>query len=548
MISTIREAIDSIKAALEDTPIVRAEAVEIQLERPKDALHGDVSTNIAMLLAGMLHRSPRAVAEEIVSSLEYPDDVVDRVEVAGPGFINFQFSSRFLQRGLLQLLTEGESYGRLSSGDGKRAQVEFVSANPTGPLTVGHGRQAVIGDVVARILENAGYTVDREYYFNDAGRQMHLLGASIRAQYMRLQGSSCDIPEGGYMGGYIEELAQRFIQEHGVESPPPEIEAFTVFGRVAAFDGIKQTLARIGIEFDYFYSERSLYDSGRIKKVISELMEKGLAYERDGALWLDGSQLDLDQDWVMVKSSGEPTYRLPDIAYHIHKIERGYDLIVDVFGADHQDTYPVVLAATDALDYDIDTIRVLIHQFVTIRRGGRDVKMSKRKGEFYTLNDLIDEVGSDAVRFFYLLRILNSHLSFDVDLALKHSDENPVFYVQYAHARTAGILRHTREKGLMDEDTHVPVSLLVEPEERDLLRQLLLFPTIMHQVTENLEPQRITDYSRDVATSFHRFYQHHRVITEDLKLSEGRLALVRGVRIVLKHCLRILGVHAPDRM
>lgn len=548
MISTIHEASELIRAAFLSVPTVRDGGVDIRLERPKDSLHGDLATNVALLLSGRLRRSPRNIATEITDSLDILDEVIDNIEIAGPGFINFRFSTRFLQRGLLNLLQEDESYGRLYSGEGKRAQVEFVSANPTGPLTVGHGRQAVTGDVVARILENAGYTVDREYYFNDAGRQMKLLGASIQAQYLKLQDLPFEVPDGGYVGAYVEDLARGFKDEYGTISPTPDIDTFTSYGRDAAFAGIRQTLARIGIEFDQYYSEQSLYDTGRIQKIISALKHEGFAYERDGAVWLDGSQLHLEQDWVMVKSTGEPTYRLPDIAYHIHKIERGYHLIIDVFGADHQDTYPVVLAAVNALGSDTERIRVLIHQFVTLKRGGRDVKMSKRKGEFYTLDDLISEVGSDAVRFFYLLRILNSHLSFDIDLALKQSDENPVFYVQYAHARTAGILRHANAGEMIQEGADTAIRLLETTEELNLIRQLLLFPVVMQQVTESLEPQRITEYVRDVATVFHRFYQHHRIITEDAELSMARLALVRGVRIVLRRCMGILGVHAPDRM
>ncbi len=524
------------------------ENIPIMLERPKEAGHGDIATNLALLLAPRLKKSPREIAQTLVAALSLPEDILEEVEVAGPGFINFTLSRSFLRRGLRELLRCDESFGKLTTGQGKRAQVEFVSANPTGPLTVGHGRQAVLGDAVARILENASYAVEREYYFNDAGKQIRLLGQSIKAQYLRLSGEDASIPEGGYQGDYVEGLARRFMEKRGSLSPPPAEEEFTVFGREEAFAGIKRTLFRLGIHFDRYYSERSLFDSGRIENTIHALRAAGLAYDKDEALWLAGSTLGLDQDWVMVKSTGEPTYRLPDIAYHIHKLEQGYDLIVDVFGADHQATYPVVLAAVSSLGHDASSIEVLIHQFVTVKRGGREVKMSKRKGDFLTLDSLIDEVGTDAVRYFYLLRVRNSHLAFDVDLAVKESEENPVFYVQYAHARTAGILRHAKERGFSEPGMDCDADLLGEGEELALIRQLLVFPEVAAQVLKTLEPQRITVYLREVATAFHQFYQHHRVIGDEPALSRARLSLVKACRTVLSRGLGLLGVSAPDRM
>lgn len=546
------ESIEQVRALLRDElrSVVGSalDDMTILLERPKEREHGDLATNIAFLLSPMLKKAPRQIADDIVTNLVLPEDVVAHVEVAGPGFINFTLSPVFLRKGLVALLRQGNAFGRHSFGRGKRAQVEFVSANPTGPLTIGHGRQAVLGDVIARILENASFDVEREYYFNDAGKQMQLLGESIRAHYVHLTGGPLEVPDGGYMGSYVEDLAHAFLSSHGKLLPAPDAEVFTAFGKDETFAFIRRTLDRLEIGFDNYYSERSLYDSGRIEQTISSMRDSQLVFEQDGALWLRSTDLGLDQDWVMVRRTGEPTYRLPDIAYHLHKIERGYDLIVDVFGADHQATYPVVLAACEALGGDVSKIRILIHQFVTLKRGGREVRMSKREGVFFTLDQLLEEVGLDAVRYFYLLRVSNSHLAFDIDLALKESEENPVFYVQYGHARIAGVLRHAAERGYSVDTAGFDCSLLAEKEELALMKLLLLFPEVTNQVYQTLEPQKITVYLRDVATVFHQFYQHHRIIGDSHELSRARIALVLASKIVLARGLNLLGVSAPERM
>ncbi len=520
--------------------------VPVSVERPKEESHGDFASNIA-LMAPRGGQSPREFAEAIVRRLDLPEDLVEEVSVAGPGFINVRLSATTIRRCFLAALAQGEGFGRLHLGEGKRAQVEFVSANPTGPLTIGHGRQAVLGDAIARVLSNAGYAVEREYYFNDTGRQIRMLGESIRAHYLMALGQPTEVPEGGYRGDYVAGIAEAFRAAHGDVLPAPDAEVFAAFGKETMFAAIKRTLERLRVSFDSFYSEESLYRSGRIDATIRDMREAGIAYDKDGAMWLAGTSLGLDQDWVMVRSTGEPTYRLPDIAYHRHKLERGFDLIVDVFGADHQDTYPVVLAAVKALGGDTSRITVLIHQFVTVKRGGQDVRMSKRSGEFLTLDWLLDEVGVDAVRYFFLLRVRSSHLAFDIDLALKQSEENPVFYVQYGHARTSGILRFAAERGF-GEDEPFDSSLLGAPEELALMREILQFPQTLRQVTESLEPQKLTVYLRTVATAFHQFYQHHRVIGEDRALSRARLALVRATRMVLARGLSLVGVEAPERM
>ncbi|MBN1425245.1 arginine--tRNA ligase [Candidatus Fermentibacteria bacterium] len=547
MISTLEQVVDLLKQEIATAAGDAAADVAPVIERPKEAGHGDFSCNIALLLAPSVGRPPRDIARDIVSRLSMPADTVEEVEIAGPGFINFTLSPAMLHRGLVGTLTQGDAFGTLTTGAGLRAQVEFVSANPTGPLTIGHGRQAVLGDVVARLLANAGYRVEREYYFNDAGRQIALLGESVRAHYLTQLGQPSSPPEGGYQGDYVEEIAHAFRAAHGDTLPPPDIDVFSEFGTMSNFAAIRRTLDRLRVSFDSYYSERSLYESGRINETVRALREAGLAYDKDNAVWLAGTKLQLDQDWVMVRSNGEPTYRLPDIAYHRHKLQRGFDLIIDVFGADHHATYPVVLAAVHALGGDVSRFQVLIHQFVTVKRGGQEVRMSKRSGEFSTLDWLLDEVGVDAVRYFFLLRVRSSHLAFDIDLALKQSEENPVFYVQYGHARTSGILRFASEQGFNSDGLFDP-GMLSQPEELALIREILQFPEILRQATESLEPQKITVSLRNVATAFHQFYQHHRVIGEDRDLSRARLALVRATRIVLARGLSLLGVTAPERM
>lgn len=547
MISTLEQVVDLLKQEIATAAGDAAADVAPVIERPKEAGHGDFSCNIALLLAPSVGRPPRDIARDIVSRLSMPADTVEEVEIAGPGFINFTLSPAMLHRGLVGALTQGDAFGTLTTGAGLGAQVEFVSANPTGPLTIGHGRQAVLGDVVARLLANAGYRVEREYYFNDAGRQIALLGESVRAHYLTQLGQPSSPPEGGYQGDYVEEIAHAFRAAHGDTLPPPDIDVFSEFGTMSNFAAIRRTLDRLRVSFDSYYSERSLYESGRINETVRALREAGLAYDKDNAVWLAGTKLQLDQDWVMVRSNGEPTYRLPDIAYHRHKLQRGFDLIIDVFGADHHATYPVVLAAVHALGGDVSRFQVLIHQFVTVKRGGQEVRMSKRSGEFSTLDWLLDEVGVDAVRYFFLLRVRSSHLAFDIDLALKQSEENPVFYVQYGHARTSGILRFASEQGFNSDGLFDP-GMLSQPEELALIREILQFPEILRQATESLEPQKITVSLRNVATAFHQFYQHHRVIGEDRDLSRARLALVRATRIVLARGLSLLGVTAPERM
>jgi len=527
----------------------------LTFDTPKDEAHGDITTNIAMVLAKSVKKNPRAVAQEIMSNLKLEPHFISKVEIAGPGFINFRFTGEFFTSQLRDILHLADSYGKIQSGNGKKTQVEYVSANPTGPLSVGHGRQAAIGDTLANLLVWTGHDVTREYYYNNAGRQMRMLAESTYARYRQLFDSSYAFPEDGYQGDYIRTIADDLKNSRGDSIIALSLEeALTLckeFAEQELFLAIKKVLARMGVVHDVFFNEDSLYTSGKIKEVISEFRKKGLAYDQDGAVWLKTTALGLDQDRVIVKSSGEPTYRLPDIAYHREKFRRGFELIVDVFGADHIATIPDVLAGIKALGYDPEKVKVVIHQFVTLMRDGEQVKMSKRLANFVTLDELIDEVGSDAVRFFFLMRSTSSHLEFDLNLAKEQSEKNPVYYLQYAHARIASILRFAEEQGtfnVSDSLSGIDYNLLTGPTEIALTKLLLDFPEIIESCAIYFEPHRMTSYLQDVATAFHRFYHEHRIVIPELELAKARLALCLATKIVLANGCKILGISAPERM
>jgi len=540
---------------------------EILFEKPRLPEHGDLTTNIALTLAKTLKRKPREIAEEIVERLKSEPEIetgVSRIEVAGPGFINVFLAAEGYIAGLKTILDEGEKFGRSHAGEGKKTQVEFVSANPTGPLTVGHGRGAVYGDTISRLLEWTGHDVTREYYFNNAGRQMRILGDSVRLRYLALLGDKTLFPGDYYQGEYIREIAQHLVDRYGDSLRGEAAEGkFKEQAEAEIFDDIKKTLRRLGIEFAVFYNENSLYETGKVDEVIAELKKRGFAYDRDGAVWFTAQKFGADQDRVIVKSSGEPTYRLPDIAYHREKFRRGFDLVVDVFGADHHATYPDVLAGLKALGHDVEKVKVLIHQFVTIVQDGEIVKMSTRRANFITLDELIDEAGADAVRYFFIMRSIGSHLNFDLGLAKKQSEENPVYYVQYAHARIASILRFAVDSAgdlpeeisavartLIEEasTSSIPFNLLTSPEEIDLVKKLTEFPRVVASCANYFEPHRLCEYLKETAEAFHHFYHIHRVVTEDVELSKARLGLCAATKQVLANGFAILGISAPERM
>jgi arginyl-tRNA synthetase len=489
------------------------------------------------------------IAEAIKECIQLDAGVVAEIRSVQPGFLNFSLADSYLQRNLITILHSREKYGRTELGQGKRALVEFVSANPTGPLTVGHGRGAILGDIVSNILTWNGFQVEREYYYNDAGRQMRLLGESVRARYLEALGQQTSFPEDGYEGEYIRDIAKTLQADRGdTLKDHTDPDPFTEAAERAIFDDINRTLHSLGITFDHYFNERSLYETGNLDNTIAVLEAKDLVYKKDSATWLKATALGREEDRVLIKSTGEPTYRLPDIAYHKDKVERGYDLIVDIFGADHQDTYPDVLAGVQGLGHDTKHIKVLIHQFVTLTRGGQQVKMSTRKATFVTLDELVSDVGRDVVRYFFIMRGMGTHLQFDLDLAKNTSDENPVYYLQYAHARMVNIGKRANAFGYTIEPDSAPLELLGLPEERAVMVLLLWFNETVGQAYQTLEPQTIATYLQELATAYHRLYTVARVVTEDANMSAARLVLTEACRQTMANGLSILGISAPERM
>ncbi|QQS37060.1 MAG: arginine--tRNA ligase [Ignavibacteriales bacterium] len=538
LISLFEDASNRL-AYLKEIPIV--------FDVPKNETHGDLSVNTAMLLTKVLKKNPQAIAKEIINELRYESEKIEKVEIAGPGFINFFFTKKFIAEIVQKIGEEGSRYGSSPKHRGKKANIEFVSANPTGPLTVGHGRNAVFGDTIANLLEWVGYSVDREYYFNNAGRQMRVLGDSVRLRYLELCGESQPFPEDYYQGDYIKEIARDIFNEFADSKKNEPAEGlFKQKAEQQIFEDIKKTLERLNISHKIFYNENSLYQEGKINDLLTEFNKKNLSYEKDGAVWFRFSELGNEQDKVIVKSTGEPTYRLPDIAYHITKFQRGYDLIVDLFGSDHNATYPDVMAGLKALGYDAGKVKVLIHQFVTIVENGEVVKMSTRKANYITLDQLVDDTGSDVVRYFFNMRNISTHMNFDLSVAKKQSDENPVFYLQYAHARICSILKMIEEENLKASNENL--DLLTTNEEQQLLKKLHQFKDEVLLCAESFETHSLCAYLEELAAAFHKFYTFCRIIGSDRSLAEARIALADATRIVIKNGLTILGVKAPERM
>ena len=517
----------------------------IQLSPPNNPEFGDLSTNVALTLSKDLKQNPMNIGKAIIDNLSLPEDLIDEVTISQPGFINFKISNKYYYN-ILNEIIDNNKYGQGKSGENKTANVEFVSANPTGPLTIGHGRNAVLGDCIANILEWSGFNVTREYYYNDAGRQMRILGESVEARYFELLDKEFKFPEDGYEGDYIIEIANSIIESHGKQLIKDD-SIFQSEAEKSIFEEINETLKKIGISFDQFTNEKTFYDNGDIDQLLDDLKNKNLIYEKDDATWFKTTELGKEQDRVYIKSTGEPTYRLPDTAYHRNKVNREYDLIIDVFGADHLDTYPDVLLALKALGLNTDHIRVLLYQFVTLLRGGEKVKMSTRKATFVTLNELIKEVGSDVVRYFFIMRGVNSHLNFDLDLAKDQSDKNPVYYLQYAHARICNIIKHGESMGILKNSECNP-SLLNHPSEIALLKQLEKFPEIIYNAHLSLEPHNIANFLHEIANRFHKYYADCRIISEDEELTNARLTLSTATKTVIRNGLKLLGITAPEKM
>ncbi|RME10715.1 MAG: arginine--tRNA ligase [Ardenticatenia bacterium] len=544
---------DALQAAMQSgaLPEVAPEALpEIIVERPKRAEHGDFASPMALPLARPMRRAPRQIAEVIVAHL--PDnELIASVELAGPGYINIRLNPGWLTKQVDRILQEGEAFADLDIGAGKTAQVEFVSANPTGPLTVGHGRGAVLGDTLASILQAVGWNVTREYYYNDAGRQMRVLGDSVRLRLLQLLGQEVEFPEDYYQGEYIIDIARDILNEYGPEAAEKDWQFFKQIAQDVIFADIRQTLERLNIHHDVYTNEATFYETGAIWDVLERLREKGYVYDKDGAVWFKATEFGADKDRVLVRSTGEPTYRLPDIAYHVNKLERGFDLIVDVLGADHIAEMPDVINAVYALGYTDAPQRIqpIFHQFVTLVRGGQAVKMSTRRANFVTLDELIDEVGPDAVRYFMISRSPNAQMEFDLELATQQSDENPVYYIQYAHARTAGILeRQAPERGI-SFDPNADVSVLTHPSELALIREMLRLSDVLAHCAAELAPHHLTFYARELASTFNQFYRDCPVLTaEDEALVKARLKLVKAAQIALARTLHLLGMQAPSEM
>ena len=528
-------------------------AGKYSVEVPKREGQGDYSTNMAMVMAGMEKKNPRAIAGVLVELLGEQSGIIDKVEIAGPGFVNIFLKQKVWQDILGPVLAAGDSYGTSTCGAGKNVMVEFVSANPTGPLSIGHGRQAILGDAIARLLEATGHSVYREYYFNDAGRQMRVLGQSTRARYLELQHKEFEFPEDGYQGEYIQDIAQVLIDEKGdTLVADDDVLPFTVKARELIFADISSTLKRMGIVFDNYYNEHSLYDDGHIDSVVQELRDKGLVYEKDDAVWFKTTEFGHEQDRVIIKNTGEPTYRLPDIAYHREKFKRNFDWMIDVFGSDHIATVPDVMAGLEALGYDSKKVTVVLHQFVTLTRNGKQVKMSTRKATFVTVDELLDLVGTDVARFYFMMRKADSQLEFDLDLATSEEKDNPVYYVQYGHARLCSILRRAKESGMQDVSvTGADLSLLKEPEELQLLKRIASFPVAIESAALDLAPHRAIFFLMELAGEWHSYYNKHKVIDPenvDQSVTDARLCLISALQQVFKNGLEMLGLTAPEKM
>lgn len=531
------------------------QAPDFQVQRPSDVGFGDYTTNLALLLAREAKLPPRKVAEILIAELDLPPDFLEKAEVAGAGFINFRLHPRLLQRTIIEVQNADRAYGASQLGRGQRLQVEFVSANPTGPLHVGHGRAAAVGDALANLLAKVGYEVTREYYVNDAANssQIRKFGESLEARYLQVLGREAAVPEDGYHGEYVTDIARELVAKDGDRYlNVPKEERTAAFNRLAKemiLAGQQADLAAFGVRHDAWFFESSLFASGAVEIALDLLKSGGYTYEAEGALWLRSTAFGDEKDRVLVRSNGVPTYLAADAAYHHNKFSRGFDKVIDIWGPDHHGYVARTQAAVQALGYDANRLEIIIHQIVRLFSGGEMVRMSKRAGDIILLSEVLAEVGADAARFFFLMRSADSHLDFDLELAKKQSPDNPVYYVQYAHARICSIFRAAEENGVvLPASGQADLALLTHPRELDLLRKLADFPEEVETAAKFLEPHRMTRYAQELAAAFHLFYTDCRVLTDDLALSQARLSLVQASQIVLRNTLALIGVTAPERM
>ena len=542
-----------IEQAVLNAGLAKAEEMpEVILETPKEKEHGDYATNMAMQLARIAKKAPRQIAEEIVGQLDAEKASIEKIDIAGPGFINFFMDQSFLTQVVTEINEAKESYGSSDVGQGKKVQIEFVSANPTGTLHLGHARGAAYGDALANVMEKAGYEVQREYYINDAGNQIGILAKSIEVRYFQALGKDVDMPEDSYRGKDIIELANQLVEKHGDEfanmTVEERLEAFRNFGLEHLLQWIKQHLEDYRVPFDSWFSETSLYESGVIEQAVDQLRENGYVYEADGATWFRSTDFGDDKDRVLVKNDGTYTYLTPDIAYHQNKIDRGFDELINVWGADHHGYVNRMKAAIQALGNPKDLLDIKIVQLVHLYQDGEKVKMSKRTGKAVTMQELIEEVGLDATRYFFIMRSNDSHLDFDMDLATSESNENPVYYVQYAHARICSMLKQAEEKGI-DVNAEANVSVLTSEKEMDLLKRLGDYPQVITEAASKKMPHRIPQYVFELAGDLHSFYNAEKVINpDDMERTQARIALIQAVRIVIQNALQLIGVSAPEKM
>ncbi|MBB5179501.1 arginyl-tRNA synthetase [Planomicrobium koreense] len=528
-----------------------AEPVDVFLESPKDKANGDYATNIAMQLARVAKKAPRVIAEAIVENIDKEAANIEKIEIAGPGFINITIKKDYLQDVVKLVLEQKADYGRSTSGGGERIQVEFVSANPTGDLHLGHARGSSVGDSLCNVLDMAGYDVSREYYINDAGNQINNLAWSIEARYFEALGQELNMPEDGYRGQDIKDIAEELVKEHGDKfvslSKEDRFEAFRKHGLKVELAKLQKDLADFRVEFDVWFSETSLYEKGEIEIALDKLRANGHIFEEGGATWFRSTTFGDDKDRVLIKNDGSFTYLLPDIAYHEDKLSRGFDKLINIWGADHHGYIPRMKAAIEALGYDRDTLEVSIIQMVQLYKDGEKMKMSKRTGKAVTMRELVELVGLDAVRYFFAMRSGDSHMDFDLDLAVSQSNENPVYYSQYAHARINSILRQAEEQGFIASTDNL--SLLASEKEIDVLKKIGDFPQVVADAAKQRAPHRVTTYIHELAANFHSFYNANKVLdTSDEDMTRARLALITAVKTTIANALKLVGVSAPEKM
>ena len=526
---------------------------EVVVEKPKEEKFGDFSTSLAMGLSKSEKRKPYEVAEILSRHLQSSEEYIASVTIAGPGFLNLIMKPIFFLERLVKVAEQGDQYGSSNAGQGKKVLLEFVSANPTGPLHVGHGRGAAVGDMLGRLLDKAGYDVSTEYYINDVGNQMNTLGRSTWARYLELQGKVNEFPADYYQGDYIKDIARDIKNKHGNEflnkTEEQVLSFFREYALGSVLDGIKKDLSDFDVSFDRWFSEKNLYDQKLVDTSVNWLREEKHVYDKDGAVWLKSSKFNDEKDRVLIKQSGEKTYFCSDIAYHKNKIDRGFEWIVDLWGADHHGYVPRMKSALKAMGYDESVFKVMLIQFVSLKRGGEKVSMSTRSGEFETLAEVIKDVGLDATRFFFLMRSSDTHLDFDLELAKKESADNPVFYIQYAHARICSIFRKATENGIkLLDSADIDLSPLKNEEEFIMIKKILSFGETIEKSAELLEVHRIAFYLQDLVGTFHRYYSRNRIVSDDHALSSARLFVMNCLRITIRNGLSVMGVSAPDRM